>query len=234
MAGDSDSTRHFEEFPLTREEYITTLVHFYRGEMSRANSWRTRLDTTTNWAVVTSGAMLSLSFSGAGHSHITLLLTAVMASVFLGIEARRFRYFDVWRSRVRMIEENFLVPILRRDLVSPRTRWGDLVAHDLDLPTFKLTFMQAVGVRLRRNYLWLYAVIFVAWLAKLNVHPTAAGSIREVMRRMAIGTVAGELVLVGIGLFWLSVLGLIVRETRRRRHAGEVHGIEKSMDRWKD
>jgi uncharacterized membrane protein len=234
MAGDSDSTRHFEEFPLTREEYITTLVHFYRGEMSRANSWRTRLDTTTNWAVITSGAMLSLSFSGAGHSHITLLLTAVMASVFLGIEARRFRYFDVWRSRVRMIEENFLVPILRRDLVSPRTRWGDLVAHDLDLPTFKLTFMQAVGVRLRRNYIWLYAVIFVAWLAKLNVHPTAAEGMAEVMRRMAIGPVAGELVLTGIGLFWLGVLGLIVRESRRRRHAGEVHGIEKSMDRWKD
>ena len=234
MAGDSDSTRHFEEFPLTREEYITTLVHFYRGEMSRANSWRTRLDTTTNWAVVTSGAMLSLSFSGAGHAHITLLLTAVMVSVFLGIEARRFRYFDVWRSRIRMIEENFLVPILRRDLVSPRNRWGDLVAHDLDLPTFKLTFMQAVGVRLRRNYVWLYAVIFVAWLAKLNVHPTAAGSAREVIRRMAIGSLSGELVLAGIGLFWLGVLGLIVRESRRRRHAGEVHGIEKSMDRWKD
>lgn len=234
MAGDSDSTRHFEEFPLTREEYITTLVHFYRGEMSRANSWRTRLDTTTNWAVITSGAMLSLSFSGAGHSHITLLLTAVMASVFLGIEARRFRYFDVWRSRVRMIEENFLVPILRRDLVSPRTRWGDLVAHDLDLPTFKLTFMQAVGVRLRRNYIWLYAVIFVAWLAKLNVHPTAAEGMGEVLRRMAIGPVAGGVVLTGIGLFWLGVLGLIVRESRRRRHAGEVHGIEKSMDRWKD
>ncbi len=234
MAGDSDSTRHFEDFPLTREEYITTLVHFYRGEMNRANSWRIRLDTTTNWAVIASGAMLSLSFSGAEHSHVTLLLTAVMASIFLGIEARRYRYFDVWRSRVRMLEENFLVPILRRDLVSPRNRWGDLVAHDLDCPTFKLTFMQAAGVRLRRNYVWLYAVISVAWLTKLNVHPTAAGSSGEVVRRMAIGPVPGQLVLAGIIVFWLAVLILIVRESRRRRHAGEVHGIEKSMDRWKD
>ena len=29
------------------------LAHLYRGEMYRSTVWRTRLDTTTNWAVVT-------------------------------------------------------------------------------------------------------------------------------------------------------------------------------------
>ena len=222
----------FENVPLTREEYITALVHFYRGEMSRANTWRIRLDTTTNWAVVATGAMLSLAFSSADHSHVTLLLTAVIASIFLGVEARRFRYFDVWRSRIRMVEENFLVPILRRNLVSPRSQWRDFVAHDLDTPTFKLSFMQAVAIRLRRNYLWLYGVIMIAWLAKLNVHPDAAVTFSDVLRRMAVGPLPGPVVggaVLAVCLFLL----VLVFKARARGHGGEVRGTERSLDHWK-
>ena len=40
----------FEDYPLTRQEYISAMVHFYRGEMYRSQIWRQRLDTTTNWA----------------------------------------------------------------------------------------------------------------------------------------------------------------------------------------
>ncbi|CAN5330834.1 hypothetical protein BH18GEM1_BH18GEM1_19450 [soil metagenome] len=40
----------FEDYPLTRIEYITAMVHFYRGELARADAWRARLDPTTNWA----------------------------------------------------------------------------------------------------------------------------------------------------------------------------------------
>ena len=39
-----------------------------------------------------------------------LLLANLLVTVFLGFEARRFRYFDVWRSRMRMLEENFSIP----------------------------------------------------------------------------------------------------------------------------
>ena len=38
------------------------MVHFYRGEMYRSQIWRSRLDTTTNWAVLTVAAMTSFSF----------------------------------------------------------------------------------------------------------------------------------------------------------------------------
>ena len=60
---DAESTTAFEDYPLTRSEYIAALVHFYRGELSRADHWRARLDPTTNWAIVTTGAMLSIAFS---------------------------------------------------------------------------------------------------------------------------------------------------------------------------
>jgi uncharacterized membrane protein len=39
-------------------EFNTALIHFYRGEVQRSNTWRNRLDTTTNWAVLTAGAKL--------------------------------------------------------------------------------------------------------------------------------------------------------------------------------
>src|SRR6266436_9187103 len=44
---------------------IGALAHLYRGEVYRSTAWRTRLDSTTNWAVVTTGIALSTSFSSA-------------------------------------------------------------------------------------------------------------------------------------------------------------------------
>jgi uncharacterized membrane protein len=38
---------------------IGALAHLYRGEVYRSTVWRTRLDSTTNWAVVTTGIALS-------------------------------------------------------------------------------------------------------------------------------------------------------------------------------
>ena len=42
---------------------IGALAHLYRGEVYRSTIWRTRLDNTTNWAVVTLGIALSVTFS---------------------------------------------------------------------------------------------------------------------------------------------------------------------------
>ncbi len=47
---------------LAPAEFNTALVHFYRGEVQRSNVWRSRLDATTNWAVITAGATLSFTF----------------------------------------------------------------------------------------------------------------------------------------------------------------------------
>ena len=53
-------TRRFEDYPLSRQEYLSVMVHFYRGEVQRSTSWRQRLDATTNWSVLTTAAMLSV------------------------------------------------------------------------------------------------------------------------------------------------------------------------------
>ncbi|MGH9464331.1 MAG: DUF2270 domain-containing protein [Thermoanaerobaculia bacterium] len=163
----------FEDYPLTRPEYISALVHLYRGELARANVWRSRLDTTTNWAVLTTMGLLSYGFNAPSNSHASLIVGMIMVTNFLLLEARRYRVCDVWNSRLRMIEENFYGPILRRDLTSPRVQWGQLVAGDLLHPRYKVSYWQAIRARLVRNYIALYALLLIAWVDKVSIHPVA-------------------------------------------------------------
>ena len=161
---DEERVPQFEDTPLTRGEYIAALAHFYRAEMHRALIWRTRLDTTTNWAIVSTLAILTASLNSPQYATEGILLGMFANMVFLAIEARRFRFFDVWRARVRMIEENFYGPILRRDPHSPFADWGEHVAEDLLHPKFKITRMQAIRARLGRNFLFIFAFLLLAYL----------------------------------------------------------------------
>lgn len=75
-------------------EHFTALCHYYRAEMDRANTWRTRLDVTTNWAIVTTAAFLSVSFGNPKFPHFVLILATIFVLFFLIIESRRYMYFD--------------------------------------------------------------------------------------------------------------------------------------------
>ena len=172
---DSD-VRHnatdFESAPLSRQEYLSAIIHLYRGEMHRALTWRQRLDTNTNWAVLTAGALLSFLFTNKDASvHIVGLIGIGLVFTMLCFEGRRFRYFDVWRGRVRKLEENFYAPLLRRDLSSPVQNWGFVVAEDLLTPRFKISYLTAMRARLIRNYIPIFVVLYGAWFAKLVLHP---------------------------------------------------------------
>lgn len=167
-----DEKPEFERTPLTRAEYITAVAHFYRAEMHRSLVWRTRLDTTTNWAIIATLAILTTSLQNPSYAKEALLLGMLSNVVFLIIEARRFRFFDVWRARVRMLEENFYGGILRRDQASPDFHWGDQVADDLLCPRFHLTRIQAFRARLMRNFRFIFFFLLVAWIAH-RVAPAA-------------------------------------------------------------
>lgn len=223
----------FEDYPLTRIEYITALTHYYRGERSRADAWRARLDPTTNWAVVTTGGMLSFAFSSPEHSHVMLLLANLLVTVFLGFEARRYRYYDLWRSRLRMLEENFFIPIIRRNLMSPRRDWRERVAEDLDNPKFKISFLQAVALRIRYNYIWIYSVLLIAWLSKVHLHPTPAATPREAFQRLGIGPFGGWSMLTMVAAFYVIAIAMAIWGVPKRASVDEVRGLELQVEQWK-
>jgi uncharacterized membrane protein len=78
---------------------IGAIAHLYRAEIYRSTVWRTRLDSTTNWAVVTTGIALSATFSSTNASPLPMALVGLLVSMFLLLEARRYRYFNIWRAR---------------------------------------------------------------------------------------------------------------------------------------
>ena len=223
----------FEAYPLTRPEYINAMVHFYRGEMHRSLVWRTRLDTTTNWAVLTVAGLTSFAFSDPSHSHFILILGNLLIAAFLCFEARRYRHFSVYRARVRMIEENFFIPIIRRNLVSPKENWREFVAMDLDVPKFKSTFYQAVGLRLRRNYFWMFAILLVTWVGKLFIHPTPAQSWSEIYARIAVGPISASLIIAMGLLFYALILGALLSTVGQGAPSDEVREMEREMQHWK-
>src|ERR1700732_4964213 len=106
---------------------ITALSHLYRGELYRSTVWRTRLDTTTNWAVLTTGIALSLTFSSETASPLPLVLVGLLVATFLYIEARRYRFFDFWRIRTHVLELYFFGPILRGKGVEVDNGWRECV-----------------------------------------------------------------------------------------------------------
>lgn len=170
----------YESTPITRAEYISAIVHLYRGELYRANTWRIRLDNTTNWAILASAGVMTFAFGDPAHSHWALLIGMALVIIFLFFEARRFRFYFVWRARVRMIEENFYGPILRRDPTSPDEDWGKLVASDLFQPRFRIGRFSALRARLTRNYWAILSVLLFSWCVKVSLHPLHADGLEGV------------------------------------------------------
>ncbi len=97
----------YRGYQLKSGEFVTAMVHFFRAEIQRANVWRQRLDATTNWAVVATGATLSVAFGQSTVHHAVIILNTLLVLWFLFIEARRYRYYELWSYRVRLMETDF-------------------------------------------------------------------------------------------------------------------------------
>jgi hypothetical protein len=63
--GPTDEPMHSVQSSLYDQGYVNAMSHFYRGELGRIMVWRQRLDTTTNWAVTSSTAIITIAFSNA-------------------------------------------------------------------------------------------------------------------------------------------------------------------------
>lgn len=211
----------FRGYQLKASEFTTAMVHLFRAEVTRANVWRQRLDATTNWAVGTTAASISLAFTESTIGHIVILLNLLLVTIFLIIEARRYRYYELWSSRVRLMETDFFAAMLVPPF-HPSPDWAEALAENLLLPHFPISALEALGRRLRRNYLWIYLVVGVAWAAKLWLFPAAAGSFREVLSRASVGPLEGEWIFIGT-LVFLSIIFIMAFATIGLRHsAGEV------------
>jgi uncharacterized membrane protein len=153
--------------------YVNAMSHFYRGELGRSMVWRQRLDVTTNWAITSSTAIITIAFSTREVPHIIFFFNLAIVAVLLWIESRRYRFYDAFRARIRMLEAHFLVPMVMENRELLQGEWKKLVCEDLILPSFKITKLEAIGRRMKRNYIFIFILILIAWLTKIFLHASA-------------------------------------------------------------
>jgi Predicted integral membrane protein (DUF2270) len=125
--------------PKTSSEYVTLIAHYYRAEMGRMSGWRDRIDRTTNWAITVAGAMLSVSLSTPLSHHGVLLFAMVLVLLLLVIESRRYRFFDVYRARVRRLERQYYARIFSPADEGGDTEWMRELSDHLKKPVFLMS-----------------------------------------------------------------------------------------------
>jgi uncharacterized membrane protein len=219
-------------FPATSNEHITVLAHYHRAEIARMAGWRDRIDLTTNWAITVVAAMLSVSLSTPNAHQGVLLFAMLLVMLLLRIEARRYRFFDVYRTRVRLLERNYYAQILA-PTPDMEEGWAKTLGEDLRRPVFLIRPKDAMSRRLRRNYGWMFLILLLAWLIKITSAKLQPGtgtaefafSWADVVANAAFGPFPGWLVLAGVAVFygWLAVTA--ARNDRRGGAAadGNVH-----------
>lgn len=221
MPGPEELVWSYRGYQMRPGEFNTAMVHFYRGEITRSNMWRQRLDATTNWAVIMTGASISLAFGQEVSNHGAIILSTLLITIFLFLEARRYRYYELWSYRIRLLETDFYAAMLVPPF-QPARDWAETLAESLLQPKFPISMLEAFGRRFRRNYIWLYIILALAWLLKILLHPEAPASMMEFVQRAAIGAIPGWLVL-SVGLGFNGLLMLIGLLTAHLREAsGEV------------
>jgi uncharacterized membrane protein len=218
--------------PSTPAEFINTLAHYYRGEMARMMSWRDRIDRTTNWAITVTAAMLSVSLSSPSSHHGVLLFAMLLVFLLLVIESRRYRFFDVYRRRVRLMERNYYAAIFAKDRIS-EVNWMQLIGNDLRMPSFYISLQQGMARRLRRNYCWLFLILLLAWVLKTTSAVLQPGlaefgfvhSPGELLRNAGIVYIPGWMVLSGVLVFYAGLAYVMFKyyKVEGELSYGQVH-----------
>ena len=98
-------------------------------------------------------------------------------------------------------------------------------SNDYERLRFHITFLEAAGRRLRRNYSFLFAVQVVSYVAKICIHPVPITSLDELWQHAAIGPLPGQIVLIIGFIFHASLVLLAVLTLRGQQAAGRVESM---------
>ncbi|MEF8807458.1 DUF2270 domain-containing protein [Natronomonas sp.] len=210
-----------------RTEFVGMMQHFYRGELGRTTAWRARIDRTTNWAVGLMATLITWTFSGADNPHYIILGSLAVVAVFLVVEARRYRIYDIWRSRVRLVEENVFANAADPEGVI-HERWRELLADDLRDPRLKVPLFEALSRRLKRVYLPLMTIIIGSWVVRITLFAPEGVSPLDAA---SIDAIPGPAVIVAVGAFYLVIIGMTLWPTDRQAK-GEKREVSEQTKRW--
>jgi uncharacterized membrane protein len=216
------------EFAEDPSDAISLLGHFYRGQMDRVTTWRGRLDQTSYWAVTIIAALLTWVFSSPGNPHYLLLIGMGALVVFLAVETRRYRAYDVWRERVRLLEQNLFSELFDPETELSHADWRRRISEDLRDPAVKTRPFTALTRRLRRIYYPLLLVLLAAWVARITVFQPD----QSWRATATVLVIPGWAVVAVVGVFYLAATAAVAYGLVWRG-GGEFHEREQT-DPWKE
>lgn len=221
-----------QDWPIQRNELITILAHYYRAEVQRSLAWRERLDRTTNWAVGATAAFLGFGFSHPEFPHPFFLFGLAILYTLLLVEARRFRFYDAYEYRVRLMHQNFIYDAVAHGTLndappfdSNGIYWRAELASDLRYPQYKMSVAYAIGRRIGANYIYLFAILIAGWLMKIKFHPQPVDSWAAYVRQAAIGGLSGWFTFAFILLFIAHLLFLFLTSLKKRGGRDVLHAF---------
>lgn len=222
---------HDEEVPTHAgadpETFLSILPHFYRGSVSQTTRAQDRLDRTTDWAISLIAVLLSIVFASEDVPAYLLLVGLVLLGMFLFFEVRRYRFFDVWRSQVRFVEENIFANAFNPADVEYHPNWREKISNDLRQPTFKVSYFEALSRRVRRVYALLFVVVGLAWISKITLFSPEA----QWTEAAELPGIPGLVVATALALFYVAVF-LIAFWPGKRKAKGEIHDVDPGH--WKE
>jgi uncharacterized membrane protein len=154
--------------PRADASFHTAMAHLYRAEVHRMTVWRTRLDTTSNWAILLTTGLTTFTLGSQGVPHYTLLLGLALNFICMLLEGRRYQHLHHSEWRLHRLERDYFAPWLAAGDGEPG--WTEELAADLRQPRATIGLFTAVRRRLRRNYVLLFYFLTAVWLTKLFIH----------------------------------------------------------------
>lgn len=235
MDASSSTSGNSAGFPLPSLKdpcYVNAMSHLYRGELGRIMVWRQRLDQTTTWALTSTTSIITVAFTFPNIPHIIFFFNLALVWIMLWVEARRYRVYDAFRGRVRMIESHFYVPMVSQSDRLLDGEWRRLVCEDLILPTFKISKLEAVGRRLQRNYVFIFAIIMAAWTLKVLMHATPpVDSIYTFYKALQVGQLPSWFSAIIFFGTIVAVIVMIMYVSRKTR--GEISDFGGNTSMWR-
>src|SRR5260370_25253867 len=205
---------------------------FYRGERGGIMVGRQRLAVTSNGGIPSTTAIITIAFSTREVPHIIFFFNLAIVWVLLWIEARRYRFYDAFRARVRMLEAHFLVPMVMENREMLQGEWKKLVCEDLILPCFKISKLEAVGRRLKRNYVFIFILILLAWVTKIFLHSEhSMDSVGAFYRALRVGHIPSWLIALIFGGTFIRVIAITIYVSKKS--SGEISEFVTHRSLWR-
>ncbi|MFO8110864.1 MAG: DUF2270 domain-containing protein [Thermoplasmata archaeon] len=214
-------------------DFNNTLTHMYRAEVQRSYTWRNRLDNTSYWAIVLLSAIITWTFTEPENPHELVLFSLLFIIVLLNVEARRYMFYNVWNSRVRALEKDFVARMINPEISVTSRKWMNELAEDLQYPHFKIPYWHAISNRLRRIYVWLFSITTLLWYAKLAMHPQPASNFTEMVIRAKFFNIPGNVIFAVVTSFMIISILIAVTNPHYDERWDKIFTSKEAMENWR-